>query len=198
MRGEAQIKGIYAVPYGGETERKGFGVGVDLGVGWGSIPLTAGFDLSYVNWSSSVTFREIDGASGPRTVRIDADDVTNFADLWLRLQPPFWPVRPYVEVFYGTQLVKTEYRVSVGEASSRPAVADQDWASSRGFGAGIDFVGLSDDSYSVFLGFRRVTGGAATFRRDVDGDGTPTIVTFTEPASSMLYSVGLAIRCCGH
>jgi hypothetical protein len=193
LRGEAQIKGIYAVPHGGETDRTGFGLGAQLGLGWGKIPLTAGFDLSYVNWSSSVAYREIENA----TVRIDADDVTNFADLWLRLQPPFWPVRPYFEVFYGTQLVKTEYEISVGSALPSEGVSDQDWASSRGFGAGIDFVGLSEDSYAVFLGVRRVTGGFATFRREVDGDGTPTIVTFTEPTSSMLYSVGLAIRCCG-
>ncbi|HYQ46200.1 MAG TPA: hypothetical protein VER11_29725 [Polyangiaceae bacterium] len=103
--------------------------------------------------------------AAPRSSR---SDQSILFDTWLRLEPPRWRVRPYVEGFVGPKLLDTRYSLSFPGGSGTASVNDQATASNYGFGAGLEalLARASDNPGSalfVALGFRELYGGHAAF-----------------------------------
>jgi opacity protein-like surface antigen len=173
LRLEAQLLGAMAVPFGGEERGAAFGFAITYGAGWGAIPIMIGLDFMSVGRSNSTTSRADtvgDVAVSPVTRR-SSDRLLDF-DLWLRAQPPRWPVRPYAEGFVGAKLVRTHWAIARDDDVTSSG-SDHDWVSALGWGVGVDFMGLFNAiaAFSLTLGMRRLEGSQVVLERPTLSDG---------------------------
>ena len=149
-----------------------YGFGVTYGMGWGDIPLTLGVNFFSINTSdhvSPVAFAPSGEQAIVEATQRSRERTMHF-DLWLRVQPAHWLVRPYVEGFWGAQLVQTQYSLRLpaeDAAASSDKLSDQSWVMNLGWGAGVDFWGLfnANHTMSLTLGVRQFFGGDAGFKR---------------------------------
>jgi hypothetical protein len=195
LRFEASLQGMLAVPFAGDRGSSAFGFAITYGVGYGEIPLLLGLDFMSASSSAAGSFQMPAAEGDALPMRKHAQSKTLYFDLWLRVQPPRWALRPYLEGFIGAKLVEVRYSLNRADAASDDAVSGSadDWSRSLGYGAGIDFAGLLKlaGAVSITLGVRRVHAPRATFtlRGDVGGQ---RVTTRQDVASSaLLFSLGI-------
>ena len=196
LRFEAQLTGVLAVPFKADSGGAAWGFGLTYAVGWGALPLLLGLDVMSVNGlSESRTF--VDVAAGDRTLTASQLSRSRqlLFDAWLRLQPPRWSVRPYIEGFAGTKLFQTRYSIAVGPMSG-DAIDAREWVGSLGCGAGVDFSGLLNASgtLSLALGVRWLSGGRADMTRRAVIDGQLVAIGRTLATDALLFMIGVGGR----
>lgn len=191
LRLEAQLLAAMAFPFGGSESGSAFGFAISYGAGWGSIPILIGLDFMSVGRSSSA---ESGANSALPVTRSRSDRLLNF-DLWLRVQPPRWAVRPYAEGFVGAKLVRTTWSFSSGEEVMRSG-GDQEWTSAGGWGVGVDFMGLFDAvaSFSLTLGMRRLHGSQVELERTSVAAGELTVNKHHVSTNETIFMAGLCGR----
>jgi hypothetical protein len=196
FRFEASLQGMLSAPFAGQPGNLALGYAITYGVGYGSLPLLIGLDFMSASSSAGSSFElPADEARPALTLRQDAQNRTLYFDLWARVQPLRWPVRPYVEGFIGTKLAQARYALRRADAEGGTAqnTSAQDWSSSLGYGAGVDFAGLLQlaDSVSITLGFRRLHSGGVVLdaRTDVAGRSVAARSDIAGPVT--LFSIGI-------
>lgn len=192
LRGDGRIIGFVSTPYGGNQDGSGLGFGIGVNFGWGMIPITLGFDLLTDFLGGASSLENVQTGNTYTPVRQNRTDKAYFFDLSLRLQPSDWWARPYLEGVVGTKLLSTQYTLSFpNSGTSTSSVTDHDWAGSIGWGAGVDFGGISSGKVDLMLGVRRLNGGEATFSREVDAGNGPTTVQYRAPTSTTFWMLGV-------
>jgi len=192
VRGDARIVGFAAAPFGGNSSGAAIGFGLGVNLGLQRIPLTLGFDVMTAFWNSQTS--RILVRTGDNLVPVDRtrDDHGYFFDVSLRAQPIDWFVRPYFEGFVGSKLLATSYSLSFPQTgTSTSTETDHDWAGSIGWGAGFDIGKTRTASINLTVGFRRLTGGEASYSRTVPTNEN-AVVRYTTPTSFMIYMLGLS------
>jgi hypothetical protein len=186
IRFEATLTGAAAFPNAGEGGNTSLGFGVTYGIGWGSIPLYIGLDFMSAGSNGSTNFRASAADGGALQVQTSSDNRTLYFDLWTRLQPPHWPVRPYVEGFIGTKVAQTRYSLFPAGGSAGDSQYTSHWSKSYGLGAGLDFAGLLHvaDAVSITLGVRLLQGAHWSFPATTT-IASQTVSTRLEVASSV-------------
>lgn len=181
-----------------DAGRLATGFGFTYGMGWGDIPVMLGLNFISLNVPQHVddTSVEQPGVEGRVNARRESRERLMHFDLWLRIQPPRWAVRPYVEGHLGMQLVQSQYGVVIGAgdtASRSEVVTDQDWVSSVGWGAGLDFWGLFNASHTVSLtlGVRQLLGETAKFRRELPIGSASSEVSHSFKTNTFILMLGV-------
>jgi hypothetical protein len=171
LRFELNFVGALAYRPSADSGSMSYGFGLTYGMGWGDIPLTLGVDFFSINTSdhvSTIAFAPPEDAAIVQATQRGRERTMHF-DLWLRVQPAHWPVRPYVEGFWGTQLVQTQYSLRLPDdpAGDDATISEQSWVMNFGWGAGVDFWGLfnANHTFSLTLGVRQFFGGDAGWKR---------------------------------
>jgi hypothetical protein len=193
LRLEAQLLAAMAVPYGGAEHGAAFGFAITYGAGWGEIPILIGLDFMSIGRNNSASSRTEDVTKLPVT-RSSSDRLLDF-DLWLRVQPPRWPVRPYAEAFVGAKLVRTHWSIaSDGELTK--SGGDEEWTSAVGWGVGVDFMGLFNavSTFSLTLGMRRLEGASVELPRPIVSDGHAVVRKRDVATNETIFTVGLCGR----
>jgi hypothetical protein len=193
LRLEAQLLVAMAVPYGGAEHGAAFGFAITYGAGWGEIPILIGLDFMSIGRSNSASSRTEDVATSPVT-RTNSDRLLDF-DLWLRVQPPRWPVRPYAEGFVGAKLVRTSWAIS-SDGEVTKSGGDQEWTSAVGWGVGVDFMGLFSavSDFTLTLGMRRLEGALVELERPMVSDGHAVVRKRQVATNETIFTVGLCGR----
>ena len=198
LRFELQLVGLAALPFQSSAGSLALGFGLVYGVGWGDIPVMLGADfLSADSLSRTKTQVEVRAGGQSLNATKTARERTLHFDLWARIQPPHWPVRPYVEGFIGTKVLQTSYRFDFGDDGTASDYAkDHDWTNSIGWGVGVDFLGLlsHDGQFSLTLGIRRSTGSHAELERSLQLDGHTTSATHSVATSVTMFMIGIGGR----
>jgi len=192
VRGDARIVGFAAAPFGGNSSGTALGFGVGVNLGLQRIPVTIGFDVMTAFWGSQTSRMLV--RTGDTLVPVDRtrDDHGYFLSASLRAQPIDWFVRPYLEGFVGSKLLATSYSLSFPQTgTSTSTETDRDWAGSLGWGAGVDIGKTRTASINLTLGFRRSTGGEASYSRTVSTNEN-AVVSYTTPTSFMIYMLGVS------
>jgi hypothetical protein len=195
FRFEGSLQGMIAVPMAGERGDTTLGYGITYGVGYGALPLLLGVDfMSASNGDASNISLPATADAPALLVRKTSENRTLYFDLWLRVQPLHWPVRPYVEGFIGRKLAQARYSlIRSGASGEAQTVSAQDWSTSLGFGAGVDFAGLLHlaDALSLTLGIRRLQSSHVVFSARADIEGR-AVATQSDIASAVwLLSLGI-------
>ena len=193
LRGEVELAGFLATPFEGSGGLLGLGWRMLLGVGWGRIPVTLAFNFQSVYFGEASSRENVGAWNYPLLVDKTRRDTALFFDGVLRVQPPYWPVRPYVEGIFGAKLLQTTYSVSlVGGAGTTDTVSDQAWASTLGVGAGVDLPLLGPNLF-LTLGVRLLAGGHASYSRPVSAN-SDVVIRYDTTTSTMLFALGVSGR----
>jgi len=198
LRLEAQLLGALSFPSAGEPGGVATGFGITYGVGWGAIPIMIGLDFISVGRSSTKTSRiaTVDGETVLPVTRTSSDRLLDF-DVWLRVQPPRWPVRPYAEGFVGAKLIETRYAISSdGDEDEARDGGDDAWTRVLGWGVGVDFMGLFSPvaSFSLTLGVRRVHGAEVELERPILVDARGAAAKRSVSTDETILMAGLCGR----
>jgi opacity protein-like surface antigen len=197
LRLEGQLLAAMAFPFGGHEHGPAFGFAITYGAGWGTIPLLIGLDFMTLGRSNSATSRvdaTDDGAAATTVTRANSDRLLDF-DVWLRVQPPRWPVRPYAEGFVGAKLVRTSWTISSHDEVAKTG-SDSEWTSALGWGVGVDFMGLFNAvaAFSLTLGMRRLSGSQVELERLVVSDGAVVVRKRQVATNETIFIAGLCGR----
>lgn len=177
LRGEYAITGWITVPAQSEREETGLGFGGTFGAGFGSFPLAlgVGFMSGFRGTSSDRVF--------PSLLDIEREESTLQLDVWARVQPWTWLVRPYLEGSIGTRRLRSSYAVSFVGSPRAAALDDTDWLLCLGFGAGVELYGFS-------FGYRRLATDESRFSRSLRLDGRTARVRHVTAVDSNLFMIG--------
>lgn len=196
LRLEAQLLLALSFPFGGRESGSAFGFGITYGAGWGEIPIMIGLDFMSVGRSNSATSRATTAgdAEASAVTRASADRLLDF-DLWLRVQPPRWPIRPYAEGFIGAKFVRTHWTITSREETTSSG-GDSEWTSAIGWGVGVDFMGLFNaiSTFSLTLGMRRFHGSQIELERPIVTDGRAVVSNRQVAANETMFMAGLCGR----
>jgi hypothetical protein len=197
IRFEGEFVSLLAFPFDGSTPA--FGFGATYGIGWGALPVMLGLDFISANRLGTGTSHANIVVNDQMQIVTNASRVrTYYFDAWLRVQPPRWQVRPYVEGVLGTKLVQTQYSRTFGDATSANVVAgsDSSWSNSVGWGVGVDFLDLinADANMSLTLGVRRVTGADASIEGPAVVDGSDIVTKHSLRTSVTIVMLGISGR----
>lgn len=195
FRGEAELGAFLATPFEGEGGRVGIGWRMALGVGWDRVPVTLGLDFqaAYFGRSSSRGVVMV----GSERLELDRSrtDSALFLDLFARLQPVSWRVRPFVEGVVGPKRLRTDYAVTFVEGTgSAETTTDEHWTYTLGVGAGLD-VPLGDRLW-LTGGVRHLLGGRASYSRVV-APSSDAVVRYDTSTTTTTFSLGFAGRFSG-
>lgn len=170
LRLEAQLLGAMSFPFGGTEHGAAFGFAITYGAGWGEIPILIGLDFMSIGRSNNASIRDDVGVSAAVS-NTTSDRLLDF-DLWLRVQPPRWPIRPYAEGFVGAKLVRTNWSI-VRRGEVTASGGDSAWTSALGWGVGVDFMGLFNAvaAFSLTLGMRRLHASSVELVRPTISEG---------------------------
>jgi hypothetical protein len=203
-RGDFDVTVLTAKPFEGADSVTDWGVGLGFsgGVGWGWIPLTLGVDVMPVFWGSHQMSADLTVGNVSFPAQVTRTDQSVFFDAWLRLEPPTWMIRPYLEGVVGMKFLQTKYSVdwdtSRGQGSLE-TTTENNTASSIGWGAGIAYRAIDMEaqhrpSLFVTLGVRSMRGGTASYSRVVhtaDGDG---VVDYRTPTDTILVMLSIGAK----
>lgn len=196
LRLEAQLMAAMALANAAAPGGAALGFAISYGVGWGTIPVMIGLDFMSVGRSSSTTsrLRIVDDVSVLPVTRSTSDRLLDF-DVWLRVQPPRWPVRPYVEGFVGAKLVQTRYAIASRDEVTK-SDSDEAWTHALGWGVGLDFMGLFNPvaAFSLTLGMRRLHGADVILERPILVEGRGRIKQQDLATSETYLMAGLCGR----
>lgn len=204
VRFEGSLNMVVGYPLGAHDGDLSFGFGVTYGVGYGELPLLLGLDFAMLNASQGSTAITLDeGDDGGRVAALQSARFRTFYfDAFLRVQPPNWPVRPYVEGFIGTKLVQSQFTLTLPSSDMMAAdagqteVDDHAWARSFGVGAGVDLWGVwnSNGGISLTFGVRQSFGADARFARETVIDGHTATARSVLPTTITLFMAGIMGR----
>jgi hypothetical protein len=196
LRLEAQLLAAMSFPFGGKESGSAFGFGISYGAGWGTIPILIGLDFMSVGRSSSATLQlsSADDVVPTTVTRTSSDRLLDF-DLWLRVQPPRWPVRPYAEGFVGAKLIRASWAIASHDKVTKTG-SDSEWASALGWGVGVDFMGLFNAvaAFSLTLGMRRLHGSDVALERPSVSDGRVVVHKRQVATNETIFMAGLCGR----
>lgn len=195
VRLEAQILGVMSFPFGGKESGSALGFALSYAVGWGKIPILIGIDFMSVGRSNAATSRAtIDDADASQVTRKITDRLLDF-DLWLRVQPPRWPVRPYAEGFVGAKLIRTNWSIATEDETAHSG-GDSEWTSALGWGVGVDFMGLFNavSTFSLTLGMRRLHGSDVELERPVVSNDSAVARKREVATNETIFMAGLCGR----
>ena len=196
LRFEAQLAGVLAFPWKGDNGTPAYGFALTYGIGWGSIPLLLGIDFMSAD-SMGSSSAQIDVTTNGQALSATQTSRARqlFFDAWLRVQPPRWSVRPYVEGFVGTKLFQTRYSLQF-DAQPSGMIDDHAWAGSLGWGAGVDFLGLLNaaGTLTLSLGVRSLSGAHARLNRVSQVDGQVVTVNQSVATDAMIFMLGISGR----
>jgi len=196
IRFEASVNAALSVPIAHNPDVAGFGLFATYGVGWAEIPLALGVDFINVgsmgDAQSQLDLTLMDTKQVAE--RLFSTRLMHF-DVWLRLQPVHWVVRPYAEGFFGAQLFQGHWIMRTGNAESELAQAD-DWTRNFGWGLGVEFLGLMSRTgdMSLTLGMRRVYGGTVNVSRAVAIAGERVQSHYEADTSVLLFTLGVGLH----
>lgn len=199
---EGALTAVAAEPFtGGRTIGDwGYGPAMAMGAGWGAVPVAAGFDLMFAKWGTSTGPLEIGMDDARLLLQQKRADQAVFMDAWVRIQPPYWWIRPYLEGIAGAKLLSAKYSLAfVGGSDETSAFTEKTAAHTIGWGAGVDILlaKATDHSNSALfatLGFRRLSGGNASFNRAVNDHSPNQLVSFYLPTDTTIVTLGVAFR----
>jgi opacity protein-like surface antigen len=192
FRGETELGVFLSTPFEGSGGHMGIGWRFALGIGWDRIPLTVGIDGQGAYFGSSSSRGVV--VIGSEELEIDKSrtDSALFLSLYARIQPPYWPVRPYVEGLAGPKRLRTDYTVEfVGGTGSAEVTTDDHWTYTLGVGAGVDLP-LGSRLW-LTGGVRYLAGGVASYSRAVAGD-SDSVIRYRTSTTIKTFSLGLAGR----
>jgi hypothetical protein len=194
LRLEAQLLGAMALPFGGNESGAAFGFAITYGAGWGEIPILIGIDFMSIGRSNTATARASGDAAAMSVTRTSSDRLFDF-DLWLRVQPPRWPVRPYAEAFVGAKFVRTQWSIARDDGLSFRG-SDNAWTSALGWGVGVDFMGLFSavGAFSLTLGMRRLHGSQVRLERPIVSNGGTVAKNREVSTNETIFIAGLCGR----
>ena len=177
----------------------GYGLMLSFGLRWQDLPLSAGFDLQAIRWGRASSLVDVQLGDSNAILEKSRLDQSILFDTWIRLEPPRWRVRPYVEGFVGLKLLDTKYSLSFPDGTGTASTDDQASASNYGFGAGVNVLlaRASDHSGSalfVTLGVRELYGGHASFTRAPDSSSVDQAVRFDVPTRSTVFLLGFTVN----
>lgn len=194
LRFEGSLVGALSIQPGEKNGSLAYGFGVTYGVAWASIPVMFGVDFTSVTASDNRADVVLDVPSEGSTLAAtrSARDRTMCFDLWLRIQPARWAVRPYVEGFWGAKLIQSQYTLTAGSVVSE-TLMDNTWVMNMGWGAGVDFWGLfnAGGTVSLTLGVRQLKSPDARFRRTVPLEGRGVTVDYKMPTDAWVLMAGI-------
>ncbi len=193
LRGDVELVGFVATPFEGLGGSLGLGWRMLMGLGWGKIPLSVGFDFQSAYFGEATSRTNVGAWNYPLFVDKTRHDKAYFIDAYVRLQPPYWSVRPYIEAIAGAKLLQTDYSVAfVGGVGSTDTVSDHAWTYTAGGGTGVDLPVLGPSVY-LTLGVRLLAGGHASYTRPVSPD-SDVVVHYRTVTSTVLFALGLSGR----
>ncbi|MGH7272533.1 MAG: hypothetical protein ACREJ3_19055, partial [Polyangiaceae bacterium] len=173
----------------------GLGFLVGIGAGWGHIPVAIGGDFTALYWGSQDSDLLIPTGSTPLPATLHREDVTIGLDLWARVQPPYWIVRPYLEGFVGGRVLQSSYSLAfVNSGTSTDTNGDSDIGGHFGWGAGIDVPVSKNPSIVLTLGFRSISGAKATFSRMEQTSSGSVLAQYDFSTDTTLFLLGIAAR----
>lgn len=195
IRFEASMNGALSAPLSKNPDVAGFGFAVTYGVGWGEIPLMLGLDfvsVGSIGDASSQVEIELQERTQPAE-RFVNTKLMRF-DVWLRLQPAHYWIRPYAEGFFGAQLFQGRYLLRTVNQESELARAE-DWGRNFGWGAGVEFPELlGSTGMSLALGVRYVHGDDVRVSRSlvIANERVPT--RYEANTSVLLFMIGIGLH----
>lgn len=192
LRGELELSGFVATSFEPEGDMTGIGWRFALGVGYGSIPITLGLDFQAAYFGEASSRDVLKVGSQALEIEKSRTDSALFLDVFARLQPTFWPVRPFIEGVVGPKRFSTDYSLSfVGGTGTVETTTDEDWTYTLGAGGGLDVrVGVST---WLTAGVRHLLGGRASYSRAVGG-GRDGAVRYDTRTTMTTFSLGLVGR----
>lgn len=180
-------------PFEAPNGSLGLGWRIALAVGWRRWPFTFGFDFQSAYFDSARSRASIPTRDGMLLGDETRDYTAWFIDSFLRLQPPYWPVRPYFEGIVGAKLLQTKYSLRLdGSSSSTERVSESDWTHTLGVGVGIDLPVLGDNVW-LTIGIRRLQGGRASYSRPSQLD-SDMVIHYETSTDTTIYAIGIAGR----
>lgn len=205
LRAQVDLSVLTARPYEGAESIGDWGVGLGFsgGVAWGPIPLTLGVDVMPVLWGSHTYPSTLQSGALSFPATITRKDQSILFDAWLRLEPPLWMVRPYLEGFIGTKFLQTKYTAelhSSGGDASVDETTDNNSASSIGWGAGVAIRATeqkdpkNQGGIFVTLGFRSMHGGAASYSRAISTSEGLRQVDYRSDTDSVLVMLSIGAK----
>jgi hypothetical protein len=197
IRFEGEFVGLFAFPFDGSSPALGFAA--TYGVGWGAIPIMLGLDFMTGNRLGTGTSQANIVVNDQMQVVTNTSKLrTYYFDVWLRVQPPRWRVRPYAEGFLGTKFVQTQYTQTFSDAASAEPVVGSDsaWSNSIGWGVGVDFLDLvsADANLSLTLGVRRLSGADVSIEVPAFVDGADIVTKHSLRTSVTIVMLGISGR----
>lgn len=196
FRLEAQLLAALSFPFGGREDGNALGFAITYGVGWGEIPVMIGIDFMSVGRSNSVTSRATtaEGGEASPVTRTNSDRLVDF-DLWLRAQPPRWPIRPYAEGLFGAKQVRTEWAIARRDEPISSG-SDSEWTRAIGWGVGVDFMGLFSaiSTFSLTFGMRRLHGADIELERPIVSGGRAILRNRQVATNETILTAGLCGR----
>jgi hypothetical protein len=194
FRGEVELGAFLSTPFHGSGGSMGFGWRFALGIGWDRIPLTFGIEGQGAYFGDSSSRGQV--LLGGEAIQVEQarSDSVLFLDFLVRLQPPHWPVRPYLEGVAGPKRVRTDYAVTfVGGTGAALITTQDDWTHTLGAGVGVD-VPLSQRLW-LTGGARYLAGGAISYRAAASaGDGA---ILYSTGTTITTFALGIAGRFSG-
>jgi opacity protein-like surface antigen len=194
LRGEAELGVLLATPFEGAGGGLGFGWRFALGIGWDRVPLTFGFDFQTAYFGESNSRDVV--MVGSEALEIDKarSDSVLFLDAVVRLQPPYWPVRPYLEGIVGPKQLRTDYAVTFVGGAGAAETSEVDWTYTVGAAAGVD-IPLSKRLW-LTASVRYLAGGRASYSRAVASD-SDVVIRYDTSTTTTVFTLGLAARFSG-
>jgi len=178
----------------------GYGLMLLAGVRWKELPISAGFDLQAIRWGRSSSSIDVQLGDRQATLEQSRLDQTIIVDSWIRLEPPRWRMKPYLEGFVGLKMLDTKYSLSfVNGMGTTSTVTDQASASNYGFGVGLSVLlaeasDASGSALSITLGLRELYGSKASFTRAPDSSSVNQTVSFDLPTRSTVIMLGFLVH----
>lgn len=194
VRAALTFSGLVAFPNGDpfatwEQWQPGLLIGFRLGVGL--IPLVLGVEI-YSLFGVEHADTTLSDAAGQNLISSATQRPTTFGgNLLLRLQPPFWQVRPYLEGVVGIQNTFTDYR-------GRIAGNDVSWSSDSSFTGNVGWgIGLEiylSKAAALILGLRRQHGPQQLRQQRVQTGDSTTTVAYAPITSMTTITLGFSSR----
>ena len=193
---------VLAQPFEGARSFGDWGYGLMLlgGLRWKDLPLSVGCDLQAIRWGRASSLIGVQLGDSQATLEQSRLDQTIIFDSWIRLQPPRWRMKPYLEGFVGLKMLDTKYSLSfVDGTGTTSTVTDHANASNYGFGIGLDVLlaqasDASGSALSLTLGLRELYGSRASFTRAPDESSVNQTVSFDLPTRSTVIMLGFLLQ----
>lgn len=195
FRAETELGAFLATPMDADGGALGIGWRIALGIGYDQIPLTVGLDFQSAYFAESSSRDVLRVGSAALEFDQSRSDSVLFLDVFARLQPPFWQLRPFLEGVVGPKRLRTDYAVMfVNGSGTADETTNDDWTYTLGLGAGLDL--RLGERLWLTAGVRHLAGGRAAYSHAV-GPTSDAVVHHDTSTTTTTFSLGLIGRFSG-